>query len=71
MKEELRHIMEVEKNGRIYSFSLQMGSPIGEAYDACWEIMSRLVENARSTTEKAKRQEVGSDVQADAQGQES
>lgn len=71
MKEELRHVMEVEKNGRVYSFSLQMGSPVGEAYDACWEFMSKLVENARSSTEKAKRQEDGSDVKSDTQSQES
>ena len=52
MKEELRHIMEVEKNGRVYTFSLQMGSPIGEAYDACHEFLLRLVDEAQRKTEK-------------------
>lgn len=57
MKEELRHKMEVEKDGRIYVLDIPGNAPLGEAYDACHEFLAKIVDLAQAAAEKVKRQE--------------
>ena len=37
-------IIEVEKNERKYSFSMPVGAPYGECYDAAFEVLKSVVE---------------------------
>ena len=43
-----------EVNGRTYSFTVPMGAPLGEAYDACHEVLMLITKSAQEAAEKAK-----------------
>jgi len=45
--------INIEKNGRKYVFSMEVGSPIGEAYDAAYMVLSELLEMSKKATENA------------------
>lgn len=69
-REDLRHKLVVEredKDGvkREYIFDMPYQPPVGEAYDACHAFMVKLVEAAQEASEKAARQEGGSDEAQD------
>jgi len=48
---------EVEKNKHRYTFVMPVGSPLGEAYDAVFEVLIKLKEISDEAVEKAKRVE--------------
>jgi hypothetical protein len=50
-------LLEVKKNDRVYTFSLPMGAPFGECYDACFESLQKILELAQQSAEKARPQE--------------
>ena len=51
---------EVSKGDRKYIFSMEMGAPLGECYDACYEVLTQIVEASRIATEKAARKDESS-----------
>lgn len=46
--------INVEKGGRKYMFSMEVGSPLGEAYDAAYVVLSELLEMSKKAAENAK-----------------
>ena len=52
--------IEIEKNDRVYVFSMPFGSPYGEAYDTCFEMSSQIMQmakDAQSRLEEARKNE--------------
>jgi hypothetical protein len=47
-------IIEIEKGGKIYQFIMPMGAPLGEAYDAAFEVLRGVVDMSRQAMESAK-----------------
>ena len=45
---------EVEKGDRKYLFVVPAGSPLGECYDACHEVLGEILKQAQQSAEKAK-----------------
>lgn len=52
MNEELRHKMEVKKNGKMYVFEIPFQSPIPEAQEACKDFLAKIEEYAAQSKEK-------------------
>lgn len=50
--------VEVEKNGKKYYFVMPDNSPVGEAYDAAYLVLLKIVDFAKQITENSKRVEV-------------
>lgn len=44
--------IEIEKNDRTYIFSMPVGAPFGEAYDAAYEALSKILTIAAEEAEK-------------------
>lgn len=53
---ELKSIVaiEVEKNERIFKLELPVGAPLGDAYEACWEMLNKIVAMAKESVDQAK-----------------
>lgn len=53
---ELKSILalEVVKNERTYRLELPVGAPLGEAYEATWEMLKKIVELVNESVDKAK-----------------
>jgi len=53
---ELKSILglEVIKNERVYRLELPVGAPLGEAYEATWEMLKKIVELVNESVDKAK-----------------
>ena len=47
--------IEIEKNGRVYSFNLPLGAPIGEAYDVAHECLQEIIKMSETAANAAKR----------------
>jgi len=47
--------VEIEKNDRKYVFLMPIGSPFGEAYDAAFEVLTKIRELSGEALEKARR----------------
>jgi len=47
--------ISITKNDRRYIFLMDVGSPIGEAYDAAHEILQEIIEISKKAAEEAKR----------------
>jgi len=45
--------INIERNGRKYVFSMEVGSPIGEAYDAAYMVLSELLEMSKKAVANA------------------
>ena len=56
---------EVKKGENIYTFSMPYQCPLGEAYDAAYEVLADLVQMSQRAFEKAKQ------VEAKAEAEES
>ncbi len=67
MKEELRHKIEIEKDGRIYVLDLPFRAPLQECFDVWNEFAQVLTDNKKRSEEEATR---ASNVQADATSEE-
>jgi len=46
--------INIERGGRKYVFSMEVGSPIGEAYDAAYMVLAELLEMSKRAVENAK-----------------
>ena len=53
--------MEIEKNSgdkkNLYVFMMDYGCPLGEAYDACHEVLEKIVKLSQEASDRAKRKE--------------
>ena len=47
--------LQVEKNDRVYVFSLPVGAPYGECYDAAHECLQEIMKMAQAAADKAKQ----------------
>ena len=54
-------IIEVEKDGHTFSFSLPAGAPFGKAYDACFETLQHIIEFSKKAAEGMKQADTDSD----------
>jgi hypothetical protein len=50
-------VIETKKNDRIFQFSMPVGAPFGECYDACFEVLNKVVELSKEAAEAAKPKE--------------
>jgi len=50
-------VMNVKKEDRVYEFSMPMNSPLGECYDACFEVMNQIVTMSQEAAKRAERKE--------------
>lgn len=50
-------VMTVKKGERNFELLMPMGAPYGEAYDAVFEMLGKIVELSKEAAEKAKRPE--------------
>jgi len=46
----------IEKDERNYEFMMPFGAPYGEAYDACHEMMGKIVELSQEAQKRATRE---------------
>jgi hypothetical protein len=46
--------MTVKQNDNIYTFTMPAGSPIGEAYNAAFEVLQNVLELSKDAVERAK-----------------
>ena len=49
-------IIEVKKNDNLYQFVMPVGSPLGEAYDAGFEVLKDIIEMSQQALNNAKQQ---------------
>lgn len=57
-------VIEIERNGRLYTFSMPVGAPYGEAYDAAFEALQSVLDMARQSAERARPVEVDNETAA-------
>jgi len=50
-------VISVKKEDRSYEFHMPMNSPLGECYDACFEIMNDIVSMSQKAAERAERKD--------------
>lgn len=51
-------VMEVDKNGRKYTFTMPVGTNIGEAYDASLQILQEILKHVVKSAEQVAPKEV-------------
>lgn len=53
---ELKSILslEVVNKDRVYRLELPVGAPLGEAYEATWEMLKKIVDLVNESVEKSK-----------------
>ena len=47
-------VIEIQKNERTYTFSMPMGCPFGEAYDAAFAVLKDITELSQQAVDNAK-----------------
>lgn len=57
-KQQKRAGLEIEKNGRKYQLVLPEDATIGEAYDAAYSLLLRVLEVAKENAEKVRPKEM-------------
>jgi hypothetical protein len=57
METKTHIILEVKKGDNTFSYHMPAGSPFGQAYDACFEILQKLIEYSHKATETLKQPE--------------
>ena len=57
MVKQLLVSFEITKGERTFVFSMPHGTPFGEAYDACFEVLNDIVKMSTEAADKAKREE--------------
>jgi len=65
MDQKLVCNFEVKKNDRVYSLHMPVGAPIGEAYDAVFEMLQEILELSKKAVENAKVKEAADVTVAD------
>lgn len=58
-------IFSVTKNDRLFQFVAPTGAPLGECYDAAFEVLSSITEQAKAAADKAKKEEKTEAVEAE------
>jgi len=48
-------VIEIKTEKNSYSFSMPIGAPLGEAYDAAHQIMQEIIKFAQNAAEQAKQ----------------
>jgi len=48
-------ILETKRNDYTFRMELPIGAPLGDAYEAAWEMLSKIVEMARESVDKSKK----------------
>jgi hypothetical protein len=56
---------EVEKNERKYVFDMPAGASLGEAYDAVFEVLEKIVSMSKEAVDKSKRPECEKEGEGD------
>lgn len=59
--------IEIKKNDRSFTFNMPVGAPYGEAYDAAFEVSSKILQMAAEAAEKSRAK---TDVPAEVQDAE-
>jgi hypothetical protein len=54
MEQKAYYTVEILKNERLYRFMAPLGSPIGESYDACFEMLELFSKMANEAVAKTK-----------------
>ena len=54
--------IKVKKESREYCFTMQAGSPAGEAYDSCFEVLSELLKIATQLVQKAENKKPNEEI---------
>lgn len=50
--QKLSVVLEIEKNGRLYSFTMPMGAPHGEVYDCLFSLLQDVLELSKKASDK-------------------
>lgn len=52
---DIKHIVQfcTTKNERLYTFHVPSGAPLGELYDATYEILNEIVKHLQDSAQKA------------------
>lgn len=48
-------ILETKRNDYLFRLELPIGAPLGDAYEATWEMLSKIVELAKESVDKSKK----------------
>ena len=48
-------ILETKRNDYVFRLELPIGAPLGDAYEATWEMLSKIVEMAKESVDKSKK----------------
>ena len=48
-------ILETKRNDYLFRLELPIGAPLGDAYEATWEMLSKIVEMAKESVDKSKK----------------
>lgn len=54
-------VIEITKNERLYTFTMPVGAPFGEAYDVAYQVLLKIADLAKEGAASAKRVEGDSD----------
>jgi hypothetical protein len=58
MNQRAMVVLEIEKDGFTYSFSMPIGSPFGAAYDSCFKILEEINSMSKTALEQSRPKEV-------------
>lgn len=50
--------LEVEKGERIYEFTMPIGSPFGESYDACFDFLQEITKMSKEAADRVEREKI-------------
>jgi hypothetical protein len=70
MEEKGIYVLEETRNGRTYSLSMPLGTPIGEAFDVTHEFLQKLTELAKKSAEQVKKTDPLNTANADVRSDE-
>lgn len=48
-------ILEVEKDGHVFSLSMPSGAPFGKAYDAAFDFLQKIIELSKQAADQAQQ----------------
>ena len=48
-------ILEAKRNDYLFRLELPIGAPLGDAYEATWEMLSKIVSMAKESVDKSKK----------------
>lgn len=57
MNQKAMVVLELEKDGFTYCFSMPIGAPYGAAYDACFKMLEEITNMTKNALEQSKPKE--------------